>query len=152
MKSDLFGNLMVKLLVLSLGLFLFLSFAYKFYSYAIFRYHSVAVYGKVEKAMWGGDIGGRPFIDYKDTLGKIHSFRSKAKTNWFFAPKKGDKVKVFFLKNDPQQAIVDSVFYYILLPLVFCVLGAAILFTFLKSSWRDFKEYQRKVQKSSIHL
>jgi len=87
MKSDLFGNLMVKLLVLSLGLFLFLSFAYKFYSYAIFRYHSVAVYGKVEKAMWGGDIGGLSLIT-KTPWEKFIVSEARLKQTGFLRPKR----------------------------------------------------------------
>lgn len=142
MKSDLFGNLFVKLFASLLGLIFLLPSAYKFYNYCIFRYHSVAVYGNVERPMQGRDIGGRPFVEYKDTRGNIYDVRSKAKTSWFFAPKKGAEIKVLFLKNNPKVAIVDSVFYYILLPLLFCAVGAAVLFYVFKYSWQDLKAYR----------
>jgi len=141
MKSDLLGDLFVKLITLSFGLILLLPSTYKFYSYVIFRSHAVAVYGYVEKAMGNGVLGGRPFIAYQDTQGKVYSFRSRAKTNWLFTPKRGDKVKVLFLQNDPQKAIVDSVFYYILFPLVFCVMGAVLLFYVFQNSWRQLKAH-----------
>lgn len=142
MKPDFFGNLFVKLIVLSLGCILLLPSAYKFYSYVIFRSHAVSVYGNVEKAMGSGITGGRPFIGYKDTQGKAHSFKSKAKTNWFFTPKKGDKIKVLFLENDPQKAIVDSLFYYILLPISFCLIGIMFILYVFQESWRELNKYR----------
>lgn len=142
MESNIFGNLFVKLFALSLGLVFLLPSAYKFYGYCSFRYHSVAVSGNVSKPMQGRDIGARPFVEYKDTHGNVYDVRSKAKTNWFFAPKYGDEIKVLFLEQNPQVAIVDSAFYYILLPLVFCAIGAVFLFFVLKDSWREFNEYR----------
>jgi hypothetical protein len=132
MKTNFFGNLFLKLFTLALGLVLLFPCAYRIYTYCAFRYHAVAVNGHVEKSMQGHDIGGRPLVEYKDTQGNVLEVRSKAKTNWFFAPKKGDEIRVLFLKRDPQVAIVDSVFYYILLPLTFCVIGAAALFYTIK--------------------
>lgn len=142
MGSSLIGNLLVKIVTLLLGLILFLPSSYKLYTYCIFRYSSTAVYGTIEKPMQSRDIGNRPFIVFKDTQGKEHEFRSKAKTNWFFANKKGDEIKVLFLKNDPQQAIVDSVFYYIVLPISFCCMGGLLVFYVFKEGWREFKAYR----------
>ena len=142
MKSHLFGEILVKLFALSLGLIFLLPSAYKFYSYCKFRYHSIAVYGNVEKSMHGRDIGGRPFVEYKDSRGNVYDVRSKAKTNWFFAPKKGDELKVLYLKHDPKVAIVDSLFYYIVLPLIFCAVGATVLFHVFKNTWREYLEYR----------
>ena len=78
-------------------------------------------------------------MEYKDTRGNIYEIRSEAKTHWFFAPKKGEEIRVMFLQHDPQKAVVDSTFHYILLPLLFCMVGTAVVFSVFKRGWEEFK-------------
>jgi hypothetical protein len=61
-------------------------------------------------------------IRYADAAGDVHEFKSRAKTHWFFRPKKGEKVKIFYQKNDPEKAIAESWVHYVFFPLIF--LGA----------------------------
>jgi hypothetical protein len=132
--STFIGNLVTKLMILSLGLVFLLPAAYKSYTYYEFRRHAVSVDGIITKSSRGGDIGGRPFVEYKDLQGKSYGIKSRAKTHWFFAPRVGEKLSVYYDKNDPNNAIVDSVFYYILLPIGFMAVGVGVIFYVIRDS------------------
>ena len=121
------GKVATRLLILFLGLLFLLPPAYKLYSYCAFRYHAVSVEGNIIGPTGGRGLGGRPFVEYKDSLGHSYERKSKAKINWLFRPKVGKKIKVFYDKRDPQVAIVDSQFYYFVLPLCFIAIGACFL-------------------------
>jgi hypothetical protein len=86
------------------------------------------VNGVIIDSSRGRGIGGRPFVEYKDLLGNSYERKSKAKTHWFFSPKVGEKIKVFYKKRNPNVAIVDSAFYYIFLPILFIVFGGCFIF------------------------
>jgi Protein of unknown function (DUF3592) len=122
------GKLATRLLILFFGLLFLLPPAYKLYKYCAFRYHAVSVDGIITGPSGGRDLGGRPFVEYKDSLGHSYERKSRAKTNWFFRPKVGNKIKIFYNKRDPHVAIVDSEFYYIVLPLCLMAIGACFLF------------------------
>ena len=79
-------------------------------------------------------MGGRPFVEYKDMQGTSYERKSKAKTHWFFAPKVGEKIKVFYDERDPTEAIVDNTFHYILLPLFLIISGISCIFFVVKDS------------------
>ena len=132
MSSTLIGNLIIKLIILFLGLLFLLPPAYKLYKYCAFRYHAVSVDGIIIDPLRGRDLGARPFVEYKDLMGNSYERKSKAKTHWFFAPKVGEKIKVFYNKSDPNVAIIDSEFYYIILPLFFIAAGACFLLCLLR--------------------
>lgn len=136
MKSIGFGNLMTQALMLAFGLLLLVPCAYKLTTYLIFRNHAVAVDGVIDKPARGMELGSRPFVEYKDLHGKVFHIKSKAKTHWFYAPEKGAKIKVFYLEKDPGSAMVDSLFYYVFLPLGFMAVGGAIVVSVLKQNWR----------------
>jgi len=123
-----FGNLFTKLLFLALGFLFLIPSAYKLYTYGVFRYHAIFVDGIIVDASRGRDLGGRPFVKYRDLLGKSYESKSKVKTHWFFAPQVGEKIKVFYDNRDPNQAIIDSTFHYVLLPLGFISAGVVFLF------------------------
>ena len=93
------------------------------YTYCNYRYFGSMAYGTVSHPFTSRDMGGRALIQYVDTAGEDHEFMSRAKTHLFYAPKKGGKIKIFFHKKEPQKAIVDSLLYYVLLPLVFLAVG-----------------------------
>ena len=122
------GNFTTKLIILFFGLFFLLPPGYKLYTYCAFRFNAVPVDGIIVDPSRGRDLGGRPFVEYKDSRGNSYERKSKAKTHWFFAPKVGEKIKVFYNKRDPNVAIVNSAFYYIYLPLFFIVIGACFIF------------------------
>lgn len=135
MPSERIGKTAAKLFVVLIGSILLLPSAWKLYMYYSFLSDSETVFGIIEDPLWGGDMGGRPFIEYKDLQGRIHGFRPKAKTHWFYAPQKGEKIKVFFLKNDPKTAIADSVFHHLVLPLFFGIIGGAVIVYSLRNDW-----------------
>lgn len=121
-------NLATRLIILSLGLLFLLPSAYKLYTYCEFHFHAVSVDGVIIDPSRGRDWGSRPFVEYKDSLGNLHERKSKAKTHWFFAAKVGEKIRVLYDTRDPDIAIVDSRFYYIILPLFFVATGVCFLF------------------------
>ena len=82
-------------------------------------------------------MGSRPFVEYKDLSGKAYYIKSKAKTHWLYAPVKGEKIRVFYQKKDPGTAMVDSLFYYVFLPLGFMAVGAAVVVLVFKQNWRQ---------------
>ena len=131
------GNIVTKLIILSLGLLFLLPSASKLFTYCAFRYHAISVDGIIIASSRGRDLGSRPFVGYKDLLGNLYERKSKAKTHWFFAPKVGEKVKVLYDKHDPNVAIVDSAFYYIFLPLCFIVIGACFIFCLFRDSMSE---------------
>ncbi|MFH1153580.1 MAG: DUF3592 domain-containing protein [Pseudomonadota bacterium] len=136
-NSHQIGELVTKVFVVLLGLIVLFLCAYKFFNYCTFRYRSVAVYGVIEDPLQGRDWGGRPYVEYKDLQGKIYGFKTKAKTHWFSAPQKGKKINVFFLKDNPQVAIVDSLFHYVILPLFIGVLGLISVIAGVKNIWQE---------------
>lgn len=129
-----FGNFVIKLIMLSLGLLFLLPPAYKLYTYCAFRSHAISVDGIIIDSSRGRDMGGRPFVEYKDAQGKSYERKSKAKTHWFFAPRVGEKIKVFYDKQDPNIAIVNDTFHYIILPLGFIITGICFIFYVLRDS------------------
>lgn len=79
-------------------------------------------------------MGGRPFVEYKDLQGKSYERKSKAKTHWFVSPRVGEKIKVFYDKRDPNIAIVNDTFHYIILPLGFIITGICFIFYVFRDS------------------
>jgi len=137
MKPIGFGNLMTQVLMLFFGLLLLVPCAYKLTTYVVFRNHAIAVDGIIDKPARGMELGSRPFVEYKDLQGNVYYMKSKAKTHWFYAPKKGAKIKVFYLEKDPGTAMVDSLFYYVFLPLGFMAVGGVIVIQVFKQNWRN---------------
>jgi hypothetical protein len=117
------GNVITQLVVLSLGLLFFIPSAYNIYSYCLFRTQAITVQGVIEDPLQGKDWGGRPFIEYRDLQGNTHGFKTRAKTHWFRTPEKGETLTVYFSEDDPQNAMTDSPFHYVILPLFFGVMG-----------------------------
>jgi hypothetical protein len=99
------------------------------------------VVGFIIDSSRGRDLGGRPFIEYKDQQGKLYQKKSIAKTHWFFSPKVGEKMKVFYDERDPNIAIVDSKFHYIFLPLCFIAVGVCFLFYVVRDSKSEIVNY-----------
>ena len=141
MNSQLIGNLITKTFTLMMGFILLIPSAYKVYTYCIFRSQSVAVNGIIEKPLCGGGLGGRPLIEYKDLQGKSHSFKSKAKTHLFYAPQKGEEIKVFYLQHDPEIVTVDRVLYHLFLPLFFVVIGTSVIVCVFRDGWAEFRDF-----------
>ena len=133
------GNLGTRLTILFLGLLLLLPPAYKLYIYCEFRCHAVSVDGIIIDSSRGRDLGGRPFVEYKDLLGNTYERKSKAKTHWLFAPKVGEKIKVFYKKDAPDVAIVEGLFHYVFLPLLFIAVGSCLLFCFFRDILNERK-------------
>ena len=121
------GDLFTRLLFCALGLLLLLPAAYKLGTYLQFRTRALAVDGVILESSQGRDMGARPLVEYEDRQGRLYERKSRAKTHWFFAPRAGEKVKVFYDPQDPSEAIVDSAFHYVLLPLGLIWAGAACL-------------------------
>jgi hypothetical protein len=133
--SILTRNLIPSLFMLLLGSIFLIPSTGKICSYYTFRNNAVSVFGTVDKAPPGGGsgFGGRPLVRYEDLEGNVHVFKSRDKTHFFVAPQKGEPIKVLFLINDPRTAIVDSVLHHIYVPLIFSVIGLAVIYLALKN-------------------
>jgi hypothetical protein len=138
-NATLFGNLVTMLFMALLGFLFLVPATYKLYNYCRFRTHSVAVYGIIDKASRGRDWGARPLVQYEDFQGNVYEIKSKAKTHWFIAPKKGERIKVLFLAQNPENAIVDSLFHYIVFPVLLMAVGAATVGYAIRNGWREFQ-------------
>lgn len=123
MQSPILGTISLRIFIFLLGLVMALPALNMLYTYCNYRYFGSMVYGTVSHPSSGRDMGGRPLIEYADARGEVHEFKSRAKTHLFYAPKKGEKIKIFFHRKDPQKAIVDSLLFYVLLPLIFLAVG-----------------------------
>jgi hypothetical protein len=140
MTSSALGDFATKAFILVLGLVFLLPALYQLGRYAIFRHQAVAVAGIVERPLWGRHmLGGKSLVTFEDTRGKIHEIRSQARIHWFAAPRKGEAVRVLYLAHDPRSAIVDSLFYYLLLPVCFSAVGACFVVGVLKGCRREFR-------------
>lgn len=113
-------SLFQRLIGLVIGMSLLIPFGYRLYTYGVFNYRSVAVDGIVVKSLRGRDLGGRAILEYRDLEGNTHEIASKYKIHWLYAPKKWERVTVRFLPDEPEKAIVESLFHYVVLPL-FCI-------------------------------
>ena len=140
MNSHVAGNLVAKSMALVVGLILLLPSACKLYEYSSFRARATAVYGVVERPLWGGDMGGRPLVAFRDSEGVRHEFKTRAKIYWFSAPRKGDRVRVLYLESEPDRAIADSLSHYLVIPLCFMAVGAAAVFHALRQGWAEVKQ------------
>ncbi len=122
-----------------LGSILLIPSAGKIYAFYTFRNNTVAVYGTVDKTppAGGAGFGGRPLIRYEDREGNVHVFKSRDKTHFFVAPRKGERIKVLYLKSDPRTAMVDSRLHHIIIPLLFIAVGAAAIYWSLKNIWSE---------------
>ena len=123
-----------------MGLLFLLPSAYKLYTYCVFRYHAIAVDGVISHASRGRDLGSRPFVEYRDLQGNAYERKSKAKTHWFYAPQVGERLKVYYDQRDPTIAIVDSMFHYVVMPLLFFAAGACFLFYAFRGGLREIIE------------
>ena len=135
MSASIVGSILTRLFCLGIGLVCLLPSAYKLAAYGMFRYRAVAVRGVIEHPSAGRDLGGRPLIAYTDHQGLTHEFKSRAKTHWFTAPRKGERIKVFYLAHDPQSAVVGSLFHHILFPLMLSGVGGYCCYCVLKDVW-----------------
>lgn len=125
--SDFIGYILTRVVVFLLGsIFLFPSI-YKVVSYGITRYESYAVYGQVIRRGCGAYMGCKPYVTYKDRSGNSHEIKSRVNFYWYFAPKRGDRLKVLILEKDPGAAIVDSTLHYVAIPLAFSLIGAFLV-------------------------
>ena len=123
MKFSADGSSFTRIFILLLGLMVVLPALNKLYTYCTYRYLGSMAYGIIDHPSSGRDIGGRPLIQYKDSSGSVHEFKSRAKTHWLYTPQKGEKVKVFMHRSGPHKVIVDNLFHYVFLPLILLVAG-----------------------------
>ena len=140
MKASLVGKIITQLFCLAIGLICLVPSIHQLCMYSMFRYRSVAVYGVIEHPSAGRDMGGRPLVRYVDHLGAVHEFKSRAKTHWFARPREGERIRVFYVKQQPQSAKVDSLFHYILFPLGIGAAGGYGCYRAVRDGWVGLKQ------------
>ncbi|MFW2367258.1 MAG: hypothetical protein ACN4GW_12630 [Desulforhopalus sp.] len=123
MESSIISTSFMRIFILLLGLMMVLPALNKLYIYCSYRYLGHMTYGIIDHPSSGRDIGGRPLIQYNDLTGSVHEFKSRAKTHLFYTPQKGEKIKIFIHQSDPQKAIVDNLFHYVFMPIIFLAAG-----------------------------
>jgi hypothetical protein len=130
-------SLFQRFIGLVIGLSLLIPFGYRLYTYSVFNYRSVAVDGIVVKSLRGRDLGGRAIIEYRDLDGNAHEIASKYKIHWLSAPKKRERVAVRFLPDEPDNAIVESLFHYVVVPLFCVAIGGGLIVSMVKRDCGD---------------
>lgn len=126
-NSETIGNLFTNLFLCLIGFVIAVPTAYKAYDSICFERQSSAVEGVVTDAGCSSFFGCKPFIKYVDANDQVHEFRSKVNFYFFASPKKGDKIRVYFLKKDYRTARIGSIFYNIIQPLCFCLIGSSVI-------------------------
>ena len=126
------GEIFTRILILVLGLIMFIPAANQLYRYCQLQFFGIHATGTVTHSSSSRDWGGRPLIQYEDQEGSLYEFKSKVKTHWFTKPVKGEKIEVLFARADSSQVIVDSIFYYVIVSLIFLVAGC---YCCLRSIW-----------------
>lgn len=122
-SSLIFSRVFVRLIILFIGLIIIVPAANTLFTYGKYRYLGIEAWGIIDHPSSSRDFGGRPLIQYRDGDQKLHEFKSKAKTHWFKTPKKGERINIFIHRDEPGRAIVNNLFHYVLLPLVFLFAG-----------------------------
>lgn len=129
MKQPISGPAFTRIFVFLLGLLIISGSANKLYIYCGLRFLGNTTYGVIDHPASGRDFGGRPLIQYKDSLGNMYDFKSRAKTSWFHTPIRGERIRIFYDKNNPRKAIVDSLSYHLVLPLIFFITGCYCIYS-----------------------
>lgn len=123
--SEKIGDYFTKIFVLGLSLLLIVPTVYKMYEYLSKRSESLSTQAIVlTDPDIGSDLACRPLVRYTDHLGNTHELKSKISFYWIFAPEKGEELKVYYGKDAPGEAFIDSLYYYIILPLQLFLMGA----------------------------
>ena len=127
------GHLATNAFMLIIGVILSLPAAHRIYVYWAFRTAAVPVWGSVDKPAAGADFGGRPLVRYLDLEGEEHIFKSRVKTHIIQAPRQGEQIRVLFQREDPRNAMVDSRLHFLILPILFVTVGAAVIYRAVKN-------------------
>ncbi|MDJ0624027.1 MAG: hypothetical protein QNJ17_13740 [Desulfocapsaceae bacterium] len=131
-QGSITGELFTRILILVLGLIMLIPAANQLYRYCKLQFLGIHAMGTVIHSSSSRDWGGRPLIQYEDQNGSLYEFKSKVKTHWFTRPVKGEKIEVLFDRADSSRVIVDSIFYYVIVSLIFMTAGC---YCCLRSIW-----------------
>lgn len=123
MSRPVIGGIITRLFIFSLGIIMIIPALNQLYTYGNYIFWGDSTYGVIDHPASSRDIGGRPLIRYEDMTGSIHEFKSRAKTHLFFTPQRGEKIKILIAGDDSRKAIVNNLFHYLVLPLIFLVAG-----------------------------
>jgi len=123
--SEIIGDYFTKIFVLALSLLFIVPTVCKMYEYLSKRNNSTLTEAIVlTDPEIGSDLACRPLVRYRDDLGNVYELKSKVNFYWMFAPKKGEYLKVYYNKDAPGEAFIDSLYHYIILPLQLFLMGA----------------------------
>lgn len=137
MRRDRDAALFLKGFVLLLGLVIIIPTLSKFLHYATVRLHCTHVYGSVTRTGHGQYLGSKPYVTFKDGKGDVYEVRSAVNYYFLFAPKRGDRLRVYYSASDPQSALVDNWVHYLLLPLVFLSIGFFLIYSVFVNSFKE---------------
>lgn len=112
------GTILSRTLMFFIGLVVAVPALNTLHTYFSYRLHGKLAYGIIDHPSASRDIGGRPLVEYTDSSGTRHEFKTRAKTHWFVNPQKGEEVRIYISGDDPGQAIADNLFHYVFLPLL----------------------------------
>lgn len=77
----------------------------------------------------GSDLACRPMVRYTDHRGNSYEHKSRINFYWILAPQKGDHLTIYYRKDAPDEAFIDNLYYYIVLPLQLFMMGAFLMFS-----------------------
>lgn len=126
--SERTGGWVITLFVVFLGMIFLFPAGVKVTRYVFLCTHSTAVTGTVTRAGMGNYMGAKPYVTFTDHHGRVHEIKSRVNYHWFFSPAVGSKMRVRYPSNQPENAIVDSYLHYLIIPMVFVLIGVYILY------------------------
>ena len=104
-------------------------FSYKIYTFVNHKKESLIAIGKVVKQGKGQYLGCKPYIEFFDFEGSQIEIKSEINFHIFFCPKIGDKIKIYYNKNEPKNALIASRLHYFIIPGLFIILGIYCLYS-----------------------
>lgn len=128
-----------------LGVILLFPATVKVTRYGILCMHSTAVTGTVTRAGMGAYMGAKPYVAFTDRHGMVHEIKSRVNYHWFFAPTVGSAMRVRYPSNQPESAIVDSYFHYLVIPMLFILMGGTILYCLFFRTRKTERQATQKV-------
>lgn len=123
------GSFFTKCIVLVFGLLFIIPCSYKINAYVKHNNEALMAYGKVVKPGKGQYFGCRPYIAFYDAEGSKFEIKSEINYYIFFCPEIGDKIKILYTQNDPTKAMVASLLHYLIIPVIFVIIGIYCLYS-----------------------
>lgn len=128
MTRSMVERTLVNSFVFALGVIILIPSLYRFSAFVYHHINSTTINGVVVDKGMGRTIGCRPNIQYSDSNGTSHEFKTKIIYHFFVCPEKDEKVKILYREGMPEKTIVASYFYHVFLSSLFILTGLYLIY------------------------